>query len=284
MSEDWYYSTKGTRLGPVAPPELKRLADSGQLLPTDLVWKEGLKNWVAASKVKGLFAIPAGPPPLPQGGSAAASDGDLRPKIDAAAKAATDVAQAAMQSIAASAEDLRPKIGVAAKAAADVAQAAVQSIAASKPIAGFHIQRAGLGVAAIIGALTTFMPWLTAPIVGTVYGTAGDGWGTLALFIPALVLTWRGDRLQPIGGVKRFVAAVPPAIASMIGIWKIVDINMRLSKMNSDMAGNPFGTALARVASTTTQTGIGLYLLVLSGAAAAAAVFLLKSKNEKVSL
>lgn len=255
MAEDWYYSIQGTRFGPVTPAEVKRLAESGQLSPTDLVWKEGLKNWVAASNVKGLFVTPPGPPPLPPGGVAPPAPEDLRPKVEAAAKAAADVAQAAMQ-----------------------------SIAASKPIAGFHIQRAGLGVAAIIGALTTFMPWLTAPIVGTVYGTAGDGWITLALFIPSLALTWLGDRLQPISGSRRFFAAVPPAIASLIGIWKIVGVNMHLSKMKSEMADNPFGAAMAQVASTTTQTRIGLYLLVLSGAAAAAAVFLLKSKSDRVSL
>ena len=255
MSKDWYYSTQGTRCGPVAPSELKRLADSGQLSPSDLVWKEGLKSWAAASNVKGLFATPAGPPPLPPGRVAPPA-----------------------------AEDLRPKVEAAVKAAAEVAQAAMQSIATSKPIAGFHIQRAGLGVAAIVGALTTFMPWLSAPIVGTVYGTAGDGWITLALFIPALVLTWLGDRLQPISGSKRFLAAIPPAIASLIGIWKIVGLNMHLSKMKSELADNQFGAAMAQAASIATQTRIGLYLLVLSGAAAAAAVFLLKSKSDKVSL
>ena len=43
--------------------ELKALAESGRLKPTDNVWKEGLAEWIPASKVKGLF--PPSPPPLP---------------------------------------------------------------------------------------------------------------------------------------------------------------------------------------------------------------------------
>ena len=46
--------------------DLKRLANTGVLNPTDLVWKDGLGDWVPASKVKGLFPdAPASPPPLP---------------------------------------------------------------------------------------------------------------------------------------------------------------------------------------------------------------------------
>jgi hypothetical protein len=256
MADEWHYSIQGKRVGPVGATELKRLADSGQLSPTDLVWKEGLQNWVAASNVKGLFANkPAVPPPLPPEGVAAST-----------------------------AEDLKPKVEAAARATADAAKAAIKTLADSKPLAGFHIQRAALGAAAILGALATFMPWLSAPVVGTVYGTAGDGWITLALFVPALVFVCRGNRLQPIDGWQRFAAAVPAVLASIIGVWKIVGLNMNLSKMQSEMADNPFGSAMAKMAATTTQTRSGLYLLVLAGAAAGAAVFLLKSKGDDVSL
>lgn len=252
MADEWHYSVQGNRSGPVGAAELKRLADSGRLSPADLVWKEGLQNWVPASNVKGLFPNrPAGPPPLPGGGVPAPTADDLKPKVEAAARAT-----------------------------ADAAKAAIKTLAASKPIAGFHIQRAVLGASAILGALTTFMPWLTAPVVGTVYGTAGDGWITLVLFVPALVFTWLGDRLRPIGGWQRFAAAIPPAMAAVLGVWKIVDFNLRLSRMESEMADNPFGAAMAKMASVSMQTRFGLYLLVLTGAACAAAVFLLKGRGE----
>src|SRR6185312_6521040 len=35
--------------------QLKQLALSGQLKPTDLVWQDGMSDWVPANSVKGLF-------------------------------------------------------------------------------------------------------------------------------------------------------------------------------------------------------------------------------------
>jgi hypothetical protein len=61
MGEQWHYSRGGKTVGPVSALELKRLASSGQLAPTDLVWKEGMPDWVAADQLKGLFVAPALP-------------------------------------------------------------------------------------------------------------------------------------------------------------------------------------------------------------------------------
>ena len=55
MSQEWYYSSGGERLGPVGSRELKSLASSGDLRPDDLVWKEGMGEWQPASKLKKLF-------------------------------------------------------------------------------------------------------------------------------------------------------------------------------------------------------------------------------------
>jgi hypothetical protein len=46
----------GQRFGPVAAHQLKALAAAGQLLPTDLVWREGMADWRPASQCKGLFS------------------------------------------------------------------------------------------------------------------------------------------------------------------------------------------------------------------------------------
>ena len=57
MSQQWFYSKDGKgKVGPVSSAELQALAKSGQLLSTDMVWKEGMSQWVAASAIKGLFA------------------------------------------------------------------------------------------------------------------------------------------------------------------------------------------------------------------------------------
>jgi TM2 domain-containing membrane protein YozV len=55
MASEWYYSHDGQRLGPVSSEQLKELAAVGKLGPDDLVWKEGMDNWVAAGKVKKLL-------------------------------------------------------------------------------------------------------------------------------------------------------------------------------------------------------------------------------------
>jgi len=61
---DWYYAKDNKQFGPVSAAELKRLSQAGELRQEDLVWTEGMKEWLAARKVKGLFEegpAPSGP-------------------------------------------------------------------------------------------------------------------------------------------------------------------------------------------------------------------------------
>ena len=50
----WYYTCNGQQQGPVTVPFLKEKAASGELLPTDRLWKDGLKDWIAAKSLPGL--------------------------------------------------------------------------------------------------------------------------------------------------------------------------------------------------------------------------------------
>jgi hypothetical protein len=52
---EWYYARDNKQLGPVSAAELKRLSAGGELLPDDLVWREGMSEWSAARNVRGLF-------------------------------------------------------------------------------------------------------------------------------------------------------------------------------------------------------------------------------------
>ena len=67
MSQQWYVSRSGDRTGPFSGSQLKELAAEKKLLPEDLIWKEGMKEWASAAKAKGLFADSCGetPPPAP---------------------------------------------------------------------------------------------------------------------------------------------------------------------------------------------------------------------------
>jgi hypothetical protein len=56
MAEMWYYTSEGKQMEPVTTAELKQLATSGMLKPTDMVWKEGMLKWVRASSTQNLFS------------------------------------------------------------------------------------------------------------------------------------------------------------------------------------------------------------------------------------
>ncbi len=61
MSTQWYFTREGMEtIGPCSSRELRRMASSGQLLPTDKVRKEGMEKPVRARRLKGLFTPAAG--------------------------------------------------------------------------------------------------------------------------------------------------------------------------------------------------------------------------------
>ena len=61
MAAGWFYAHGDEEKGPVSAEELKKLAASNALAPTDLVWQEGMEEWVPATEVPGLFpGAPAG--------------------------------------------------------------------------------------------------------------------------------------------------------------------------------------------------------------------------------
>ena len=50
MSDQWYYAQNGQSKGPVSEEQLRQLVVSGQIKPTDLVWKQGMADWAPASR------------------------------------------------------------------------------------------------------------------------------------------------------------------------------------------------------------------------------------------
>jgi hypothetical protein len=84
MAAEWYYTANRQQMGPVSWSELCQLAGTGLLKPTDLVWKDGMADWVRASS-QGLFR--EGKPDFVPGGKADLvpakrkdDDGDERPR------------------------------------------------------------------------------------------------------------------------------------------------------------------------------------------------------------
>jgi len=59
MADTWYVGIKGQRSGPFTSSQVRQMAARGELGPSDVVWREGMANWVAASTIRGLFGEPA---------------------------------------------------------------------------------------------------------------------------------------------------------------------------------------------------------------------------------
>ena len=63
----WFYADSNKQQqGPLPFDEIQRLASSGVIQPSTLIWKEGMTDWTAASEVQGVFQNPVtqttGPP------------------------------------------------------------------------------------------------------------------------------------------------------------------------------------------------------------------------------
>lgn len=69
QTDDWHYVRGEQQFGPVPFQVLQTLARSGDLEAEDLVWCEGMPDWVAAQSIQGLFA-PAFQPRSRGGGRA----------------------------------------------------------------------------------------------------------------------------------------------------------------------------------------------------------------------
>jgi len=131
-------------------------------------------------------------------------------------------------------------------------------------------QRIAILVPAGIGVLATFLPWVTMPIVGSVSGASGDGWITLLLFIPAIVITLINDKSQRIEGNLLYGAIIPAGLAGLIGLYYIIDFNSSMSAVTA--SAGPFGGAIA----ASVSVGFGLYLVVLAGIAVPVLAYMIK--------
>ncbi len=59
---EWFFARDNKQQGPVSAAELRQLSQTGQLRQEDLVWREGMPDWLPAGKVKGLFEDEAARP------------------------------------------------------------------------------------------------------------------------------------------------------------------------------------------------------------------------------
>ncbi len=123
-----------------------------------------------------------------------------------------------------------------------------------------HWQRLGIIIAASVGILATFLPWINAPIVGSINGTVGDGWITLILFAISLVIGILGNRKIPLSLGSLIATLISSGLAAIIGVWKIFSLNQIVSDIAQD-------NVITRALTSTISAGIGLYLVIIAGIA-----------------
>ena len=65
MGDQWFYGRGSDISGPVSGAQLAGLAAAGTVLPTDMVWADGVEDGIPAGRVPELFPRPAGPATMP---------------------------------------------------------------------------------------------------------------------------------------------------------------------------------------------------------------------------
>lgn len=135
-----------------------------------------------------------------------------------------------------------------------------------------HKQRIAVLVAAGAGALATFMPWINAPIVGSIPGSAGDGWFTFVFFVIVGICAAVGARAEAMTKGVALSVVGAGALTVFFGAWKIVDFRARMADVGSD-------NIIARAISESVSIGFGLYLVVLAGIAVVALAFALRAAS-----
>lgn len=53
----WYYSKNGTQLGPIGTEDLQSKLASGEVAAGDLVWKDGMADWLPAGQIPELRPV-----------------------------------------------------------------------------------------------------------------------------------------------------------------------------------------------------------------------------------
>ena len=63
FGQQWWYGKNGSEAGPVDQATLQQMLASGTLSPDDIVWTDGMAQWVPAGQAPGLAPVRTPPPP-----------------------------------------------------------------------------------------------------------------------------------------------------------------------------------------------------------------------------
>lgn len=87
-----------------------------------------------------------------------------------------------------------------------------------------QIYRSILTIAAALGILCTFLPWLEIPFAGPV-STPSAAWLTFLLCGGALAISLVGQRNAPLPSGARIASAICGAVTALVALMTILDIS-----------------------------------------------------------
>lgn len=258
MPSDWYVVIDGKASGPFDDSRIRALTQEGQITPETLVSRAGMKQWVAARQIKGLF--PAG--------QSAAPPSPAYPKQPAAPTLAARPQHSPVQQ-----ESPFPILTTGTRPA--------RFRYAAKPDCTVNMML-GLGGAGAL-LLGFFCPILRLPIIGSMsyLGFMGlmvregavsemtiSGFLVIAAVVVALVAA---VAKQP---PLFWVPGLAGCLAAVLTIGKYFWLQGEMaSKMKKDLDGNPFaGLAQAMVQAVSLDFGIGVIVIGAALMIAAAVV------------
>ncbi len=141
---------------------------------------------------------------------------------------------------------------------------------------GMNVSKLVILIASVVGILSTFLPWLNAPLLGSfsgiripmeAIGVKGDagriplGIIPLAIFLIPLVISIYENRSDPLIRTQKNVTTICGVLCACGGIYAIYNIQTE--------ANRAFGRI--RMGDIFDLIGVGLYLLIIAGVCVSAA-------------
>ena len=146
-------------------------------------------------------------------------------------------------------------------------------VGAEAKASGVSFQRALIVVIAAVGAAGTFLPWITVADVGTVDGTAGDGWISLVLFAMVVALAAIGRWAYGVRGGKRVIIVILSLLALALGVFEIINAKQAPAENEAEFR------EVVEAFRASIKIGIGLYAIVFAGLSGMVVPFLIPSKR-----
>lgn len=114
----------------------------------------------------------------------------------------------------------------------------------------------------ILGAIGTFLPWASVPLTGNIYGTEGDGWITLFLFLVPVLFSLIKDRTKNLNGGFLIASIISSLIASVIGVYDLLNFKSLKAELGELLTIGP-----------------GLYVIIVTGILLPIVAFIVKNKE-----